>query len=202
MRDLRQEYFDFQAGHWDTVTCLQKQEVMRQVFNEYIPAISTPVLDVGSGTGILLPVLIDRLGGNPKIIEFDIAFRMLVQAKVKNMDRPMVDHINGDVHLLPFAGQSMATAICFESLPHFRDIHSALQELHRVLKSGGDLLILHLMRHEKLNKFHKQVGGAVYQDYLLPIPHMSRLLTRHRFDLIQAVERENLYLIIARKSQT
>jgi len=200
MGDLRQEYFDSQARVWDTQTPTQKQETVRHIFSELIPQISFPVLDVGSGTGILQPILIERMDYHPQIIELDIALGMLQQARLKTLNTSGIQYINGDVHFLPFADHSIASAICFESVPHFRDKPKAFRELHRILKSDGDLLILHLMPHEKLNKLHDQAGGAVYRDYLPSLAQMERLLSGSKFTLLQAIERENLYLIRARKS--
>ncbi len=199
MHDQRKDFFDYHAQVWDTIGVSEKQERIQQIFIKFLPSITAPVLDLGCGTGVLIPVLFNFLPDHSKIIELDIAFRMLVQAKAKNKDNRLIDHINGDVHFLPFSDQSISTAICFESLPHFRDLHSALDELHRVLQPRGNLIILHLMGREKLNKFHDQVGGAIHQDYLPSLPELIEMLARRRFELIQVAEGDDLYLAAVQK---
>jgi ubiquinone/menaquinone biosynthesis C-methylase UbiE len=201
MPDQRKDYFDYHAPAWDTLAVPEKQERLLRIFNEFIPAITAPILDLGCGTGVLIPILANILPDHSKIIELDIACRMLQQARDKNKNNKMINYINGDVHFLPFTDQSFPTAICFESLPHFRDLTSALQELHRVLQPGGKLIILHLMGCDKLNKYHDQVGGVIRRDYLPTVDELARHLARLRFELIQVAERDDLYLTTALKRQ-
>jgi ubiquinone/menaquinone biosynthesis C-methylase UbiE len=197
--DQRKDYFDYHAPDWDVITVPEKQERIQQIFNKFIPAITAPVLDLGCGTGVLIPILSNRLPDRAKVIELDIACRMLQQARAKNRNNETISHINGDVHFLPFAGRSIPTAICFESLPHFRDLPLALEEIHRVLRPGGNLIILHLMGREKLNKFHDQAGGVICRDYLPPLADLAGLLTRLSFEPVQLAEGDDLYLAAALK---
>jgi SAM-dependent methyltransferase len=157
MGDLRQEYFDSQARVWDTQTPTQKQETVRHIFSELIPQISIPVLDVGSGTGILQPILIERMDYHPQIIELDIAVGMLQQAKLKTLNTSGIQYINGDVHFLPFADHSIASAICFESVPHFRDKPKAFRELHRGSGISG------------LSSFTRTDGAIIIPEPIYPI---------------------------------
>lgn len=199
MHDRRKDFFDYHAPGWDNIEIAEKLSRIQQIFNKFFPVLPAPVLDLGCGTGVLIPILADRLAPNSKIIEFDLAYRMLVCAKAKKDDQVIIIPINGDAHSLPFTDQSISTAVCFESFPHFRDMVSALTELKRVLRSGGDLIILHLMGREKLNKFHDQVGGAIHHDYLPSFTELDRMLVPLQFDLIRSVEGDDLYLAVARK---
>lgn len=57
--------------------------------------------------------------------------------------RPHVDHVSGDLADLPFAGRSFDVVFCIsviEHLPHGR-MPGAMQEMHRVLRPGGKLLL-------------------------------------------------------------
>jgi ubiquinone/menaquinone biosynthesis C-methylase UbiE len=197
--DRRKDFFDYHAPAWDNLGISEKQIRIRQVFDRYLLALKAPLLDLGCGTGVLIPVLLDRLPANSNIIEFDLAYRMLVYAKAKIGNGGLISHINGDAHFLPFADQSISTAICFESFPHFRESVSALKELQRVLHHGGDLIIIHLMGREKLNKFHDQVGGAIYQDYLPSFAELNEMLTPLNFELTQTAAGNDLFLAVARK---
>ena len=199
MPDQRKEYFNCQAPGWDAQLLPEKQDRILQACHQYVPPLAAPVLDVGCGTGVLIPVLLKILPGHSRIIELDIAGGMLRQARGKNKNNNRISHINADIHFLPLADCSVVTAICFESLPHFRDLPAALQELHRVLQSGGKLIILHLISHEKLNELHRQTGGAICRDYLPSLADLAGRLTDLRFRLVQAIEREDLYLVAAEK---
>jgi len=199
VHDQRRGFFDHHAPGWDNGDHKKKQERLRKIFSDFLPTIQTPVLDLGSGTGILIPMLLDREVRNQKIIELDLSFRMLVQAASKMKENGKITYLNGDVHYLPFPDQCIATVICFEAFPHFRNQPHALQELHRVLVTGGNLIILHLMGHERLNAYHDHVGDAILHDHLPPLSELVRMLRQNNFHILRSLENEDLYLIEVRK---
>ncbi len=47
----------------------------------------------------------------------------------------------GDIHKLPFEDGSFGIIVCTEVLEHCHTPHKAISELHRVLKSGGKLIL-------------------------------------------------------------
>jgi ubiquinone/menaquinone biosynthesis C-methylase UbiE len=201
MSDPRKEYFNNLARNWDAEAdaASGSQERIRQILGDYISFIGSPLLDLGSGTGILVPALADLLPAGQKIVEFDMSLRMLSQTMVKNIDRVRILSVNGDAHYLPFGDRSMATVICFRSLPHFHDPHGALKEMHRILQSGGHLIVLHLMGHRQLNRYHSRSNGAIQRDYLPTLSELTGLVGQNKFQLVQALENEDLYLWAGRK---
>jgi len=199
MYDQRRDYFDYHAPSWDAMGVPEKQDRLRRIFSEFQSAIVSPLLDLGCGTGILIPIVTDILPTPSKIVEFDLAYGMLQQVNAKSKNDQRINLINGDVHFLPFADQTIGTAVCFESLPHFRNLPAALQELQRVLQPSGTLIILHLMGREKLNKFHGQAGEAVCRDHLPPLAELSGMLGRLQFEPLQQADADDLFLIVARK---
>jgi ubiquinone/menaquinone biosynthesis C-methylase UbiE len=200
-QDQRRYFFDYHAPGWDNGDSIIKQKRVRQVFDKFIPVIRTPVLDLGSGTGIMVPVLSERIAPDGTIIEFDLSLSMLNQASSKIKNNGNIACIHGDAHYLPFIDCQIATVICFEAFPHFDNQTSVLQELQRVLVAGGNLIILHLMGHQRLNAYHGQVGGVVVHDHLSPLAEMKKFLQYHGFHIKQAREDDDLYLIEACKSQ-
>src|SRR5436305_4499252 len=57
---------------------------------------------------------------------------------------PRVDCV-GDAHRLPFPDESVGTALGFETLEHVADPHRVMQELYRVLRPGGLVVITSVM---------------------------------------------------------
>lgn len=98
------------------------------------------VLDVPCGTGELEQRLLARY---PllSMVGVDISAGMLTRAASKN--RPAhCELIHSDVCHLPFADESFDYVICANSFHYFPDPTVALNEMKRVLRPAGSLLLL------------------------------------------------------------
>jgi malonyl-CoA O-methyltransferase len=92
-------------------------------------------LDVGCGKGRFARILKDR---NPaaSVTAFDLAVSML---RFAGGD---LERVAGSMLQLPFADGSFDGAYATESLEHAVDIERAVEEICRVLKPGGRLVII------------------------------------------------------------
>jgi len=168
MEDLR-DYFDLHASSWDEMLRYnERASDLLEVISWLGLAEGDWVLDVGTGTGILLPLIRQAIGPKGMLVGFDFSFKMLEKAKLRQCPWEKI-LINATVESLPFQSGLFDQIICFSALPHFPDKLKALLEMVRVLKSGGDLYIAHLKSVEELNQFHRQIGDPVAHD-LLPAP--------------------------------
>ena len=134
------EYFDQLAPNWDKKVEVSEEKLQRlgNVIKKLDIRPGSCVLDIGSGTGILLPFLLTELGDTGRIIALDISSEMLYQAKAK-MFQPIVYFTQADAISIPLADNSVDLAMCYSSFPHFSDKLKALQEIARVLKNNGRL---------------------------------------------------------------
>lgn len=196
----RQKFFNQHAANWDTESNEEKTQALQKIFRKLHLHLKGWVLDVGCGTGILVPVLLKFLDSQGKIVEFDLSLEMLKQNRNNfSSHRLKILQLNGDAHFLPFASQKFNFLACFAVLPHLSWPHLAYREWYRVLQPAGTLLILHLMSSERLNQFHSQAGQAIQTDHLPPVEVVSSHLQSKGFQIDRSLEKENLYLILARK---
>jgi malonyl-CoA O-methyltransferase len=93
------------------------------------------VLDVGCGKGRFARVLLERNPG-AVICGLDISEAMLACAPAG------VDVISGSMTELPFAASAFDAVYATESLEHAVEIERAVDEMCRVLKPGGKLVII------------------------------------------------------------
>ncbi|GAI23294.1 unnamed protein product, partial [marine sediment metagenome] len=133
-----QEYFDQLAPTWDKELTGERLNCLGSIVKELGIKPGYYVLDIGSGTGVLLPFLIAALGDEGKIIALDFSAEMLVQGKAKSSP-PIVDFVQADGMAIPLADDSMDLALCNSVFPHFNDKVKALKKIARVLKNGGRL---------------------------------------------------------------
>jgi len=170
--EKRKDFFDRHAFSWDKD--LSKEDRTRkaeEIVRWFRLTQNQSVLDVGTGTGILLPFIREGIGAKGQLLAIDFSHKMLEQAKIRESAGEKC-LINASVESIPLRSDQFDRVTCFSAFPHFSNKARALLEMVRVLKSEGRLFIAHLHSVEEINQFHQQVGGAVAHDLL---PHPDRI---------------------------
>jgi ubiquinone/menaquinone biosynthesis C-methylase UbiE len=196
-----QEYFDQLAPTWDKELTRERLECLGNIVKELGIRPGYHVLDIGSGTGALLPFLIAELGNEGRIVALDFSAEMLAQAQAKHFP-PIVGFAQADVLAIPLADNSVDLAICNSAFPHFNDKGKALKEIARVLRNNGRLVICHTMSREMLNQLHQSIGGIVASDLLPEESQLRGLIKQARLKITHFEDRPGRYLVIAEKSAT
>ena len=109
-----------------------------QAFIKFInPQKDNVILEIGSGLGILASEIANTiLQGKVYGIEL---LKPQLQKSPKNISN--LHFINGDVHNLPFASNSLDIVYGRYILEHLSQPEFALKEIHNVLKPGGKLFL-------------------------------------------------------------
>jgi len=194
-----QEYFDQLAPTWDKELTRERLKCLGNIVKELGIKPGYYVLDIGSGTGVLLPFLIAELGDEGKIMALDFSAEMLGQAKAKNF-QPIVGFAQADVLAIPLADNSVDLALCNSVFPHFNDKVKALKEIARVLRNNGRLVICHTMSREMLNRLHQSIGGIVAGDLLPDEFQLRGLIKQAGLRVTHFQDGPDRYLVIAEKS--
>jgi ubiquinone/menaquinone biosynthesis C-methylase UbiE len=194
-----QEYFDQLAPTWDKELTRERLKCLGNIVKELGIKPGYYVLDIGSGTGILLPFLIAELGDEGKIVALDFSAEMLGQAQAKNFPS-IVGFAQADVLAIPLADNSVDLAICNSVFPHFNDKVKALKEIARVLRNNGRLVICHTMSREMINQLHQSVGGVIANDLLPPESQLRGLIKQAGLKITRFEDSSERYLVIAEKS--
>jgi demethylmenaquinone methyltransferase/2-methoxy-6-polyprenyl-1,4-benzoquinol methylase len=196
---VTRNFFDELAPHWEELCNPEKLHRIHTIFNTYLSFLKPPILDLGSGTGILIPELCTRFPDKTFfVLEADISLTMLKQA-IQNHPANGVQYTQADGHNLPLKRNRFNSIICFQVFPHFQNKQAVMAELQRILKPQGYLAILHLMGHKELNEMHRQAGHAVKEDRIIAAVELAGLLSVY-FSIEQVKEQSDLYLIVAKKN--
>jgi len=164
----RKDFFDDHAHSWDrNLGYGEKSSQIQGIVECFGLAKNDSVLDVGTGTGILLPFIKEVIGPKGILVAMDFSFKMLMQAKIRQSFGEKL-LINASVESIPFPSDQFDRVTCFSAFPHFPNKARALFEMARVLKSKGTLNIAHLHSVEEINHLHQSVGGPVARDFLPP----------------------------------
>jgi ubiquinone/menaquinone biosynthesis C-methylase UbiE len=102
------------------------------------------VLDVACGSGEPSISIATLLKGTGQVMGVDMASMPLDVARKRAQKRGLtnVEFLQGDVHALPFAGESFDRVTCRLGVMFFGDLARALLELRRVLRPGGRISLL------------------------------------------------------------
>ena len=194
----RPEFFDHHAAGWDADRDPEEEAGLARVVTLAEVQLGQAVLDVGTGTGVLIPHLLRVVGPTGKIVAVDLSSEMLEVAREKEF-RPSVIFLEADVHHLPLPEAEFDRVICNAALPHFEDRAQSIREMLRVLRPEGILVISHPIGREAVNRLHREVGGPVQEDRVPPPEAMAVLLQEAGLTEVWAVDEPEFFLARGRK---
>ncbi len=190
-------YFNQKAAIWDEIIAekdIAKLERMAEYLNlEH----GSTVLDVGTGTGVFLPFILEKIGSSGHLVALDVAEEMLAKARTKGFDGD-IDYVCADVMDIPFDDVIFDAIVCYSSFPHFQDKAKALAEMHRVIKDGGTVTICHTSSRTEINEIHRQ-NPVVRNDIIPGEDEMRLMLSAAGFTEIMLEDNRDSYLVSARK---
>ncbi len=95
-------------------------------------------MDVGCGTGVLVPYIIDKIGKSGNIVGLDFAEKMLEKAREKfpEKDFPNVSFVCQDIMECDFK-KIFDFVICYSVFPHFFDKKQVVKKMASFLKPEG-----------------------------------------------------------------
>ena len=136
----KRTFFNEMASTWDQkFYTLQLQEHLeKKLVPRFHLRPASRVLDVGGGTGGIIPFLLQALGPKGEVHSIDFAEKMVGIARMKFAREPRVSVQVASVEDLPFEDHFFDHVVCFGVFPHIEDRPRALQEINRVLKVFRD----------------------------------------------------------------
>jgi arsenite methyltransferase len=100
------------------------------------------VLDVGSGPGFLACAIGESVGSSGWVCGIDISEPLLAVAKTHCTHQPWVEFQSADATKLPFPDGHFDVVVSTQVLEYLPDVNGALNEIYRVLRIGGRVVIL------------------------------------------------------------
>lgn len=154
-KEQAQVYFNQIAGRFDRVYGPGRSW---QAFGHLLLRVLPPlvVADLGAGEGLLSELLARRckkviaVDNSEKIVEF-------AAAKAKKNGLKNLDFRLGDLQNPPIDANSVDLVILSQALHHAEEPAAALRSAHKILKSGGQIMILDLLKHN-FEKAHELYG--------------------------------------------
>ena len=137
-------YFDRWAKTYDTGRISQWfQYTQSLAINALAPTEDSNVLDLGCGTGAAV-LQLGQFLVEGRACGVDISEEMVRQASAKIPEELIarVEFRQGSSDAIPYADETFDGIICTNSFHHYPDPVQALQEMQRVLKDNGQIVVL------------------------------------------------------------
>ena len=153
-RTKSQEFFSSSAGQWD--------RLRDDLFGERVHLAALPAFagaewtmgDLGCGTGQMTAALAPFVR---HVIAVDGSAAMLQAAKKRLQGFDNVELRRGDLEALPIDDARLDAATLALVLHHLADPRRVLAEVARVLKPGGQLLVVDMLPHDR-ESYRQQMG--------------------------------------------
>lgn len=146
------------------------------------------ILDVGCGNGNLFTFLSDE---KYELYGIDFSENMIREAK--NNCKQKAEFFVADAENLPFNDNTFDIVVCNASFHHYIHPNTVLEEMHRVLKDGGKLLIgdpyMPTIVRPVVNLFTKFSDSGDYHFYGLD--EMKKLFRKNGFNPISSIKTGN-----------
>lgn len=150
-------FFDRIAPTWDDNETLSTPEKVNSILDFMEIQTGNDVLDLGTGTGVLLPFIAQRIGKNGKILAVDYSSGMLEIAKSKFSGlTPAPVFLNLDFEKENIEGE-FDRIILYCVYPHLHNPVETLNWLQAVnLKDNGSIYIAFPCGPDFINNIHKE----------------------------------------------
>lgn len=195
----QRDFFNERAATWDRITVHDMDKVERIADllglkgHEY-------VLDVGTGTGVMIPFYERRLTSG-KVLAIDYSEGMIEQARRKypESDHPLVSYRVMDLYQADF-GPEFDLVVCYSCFPHFPDPLGAIKVLGGCLRPGGRLVIAHSSCKEHINRVHEEGGDEICADFLPSMEVMKAMMTEAGLAMLYEQDDQEYFVAVAQKA--
>ncbi len=189
------DYFDLAAPTWDKHT--PPSPIVMTLLTDLLHLhTGADVLDIGTGTGILIPLLRQRIGNEGSITAVDRSEGMLAEAKRKYSNMPNTHFLHQDIEaLLP---PSTYDAISLYSVyPHLqRPVETIYRLYTHALRRGGTLLIAHSDSRHFINAIHCRHQHEIYSQPLPPAEEIAAQLQQRGITNTLYADTDRFYFIV------
>jgi ArsR family transcriptional regulator len=153
-RSKSEEFFASASGQWEVV----RTELFGERFDLHalLALLDSDLIvgDLGCGTGLVSSLVAPHVA---KVIAVDGSADMVQAARRRLKGATNVDVRRGDMEALPIDDRQLDVAIIALVLHHAPDPSRTLEEVRRVLKPGGRVLVVDMLPHDR-SEYQQQMG--------------------------------------------
>lgn len=187
-------YFDEMASIWDNAVLHNKVRI-REIIKLSGMKEGDKILDVGSGTGILVDYIreVNKLG---EIYEVDCSQKMLNMARAKNYNDKNIQFLKLDIEN-DIIDEVFDIIILYNSFAYLKNKLATLERLVRNnLNNGGRIVIFHNSGEMQINLSHACGDKRISNAHLPQFDSLLNSLNKSLYNITYKSNQNNDYSII------
>lgn len=170
------DFFDRLAPNWDGDEVRSTPERVNFILDLLDIKSGNAVLDLGTGTGVLIPYLEKRVGETGKIVGIDLSEGMLSRAKEKYGNYSNVEFLKIDFEEEQIPGE-YDLVLLYSVYPHLHYPKDTFDWLFKVnIKEGGRIVVAFPSDEKFINNIHHERKSE--SGHLLPATLLAEEIRR------------------------
>lgn len=186
------EFFNKYASTWDD-NLIVNEDIINKILDDANIKESISVLDVATGTGVLIPFYLKR--NVSKIIAIDLSDKMIDVARSKFNDK-RIEFICDDVFNIN--NYKFDSIVVYNAFPHFKDSEGLIKHLSNMLNSNGRLVIAHGASRDKINDHHSGSASNV-SNSLITSKELKTIMSKY-LNVVNIIDNDLMYEVCGEKS--
>ena len=192
----QKEFFDTHADTWDCGAGHSDAKI-RYILSKLDMHDGLDVLDVGTGTGVMVPYYLEVLE-HGSVTCLDYSERMIEVARSKHPESGILSYRVMDLYDLR-ESEVYDRVVCYSCFPHFPDPLEAVKVLTRSLRHGGLFCIAHSDSARFIYGVHRDGGEEIHTDYLPEMGLMEEILSICGLETVFVRDDDDYYMAVGRR---
>lgn len=192
------DFFNSVAENWDNMINVDESKI-NYLLNKLKIQEDDEILDIGTGTGVLIPFLNERVcTGRIKGVDISKGMLEVAKSKFNHLSNVDFDLVNVEKEELKHQYDKI---ILYSMYPHLENKTQTISNLVKdSLKEDGILMIAHSDSREFLNNLHRNSDERVHESILMEINEQKNVFINAGLKVIEAFENDEMYYVVIEKN--
>ncbi len=195
------DFFDALAPQWDENEIRSTPERVKDILGKLPFSKGMNVLDLGTGTGVLVPYLSEIVGPDGNIVAIDLSEGMLSIARKKYGHLSNVEFLKLDFEEEQIPGK-YDVALLYSVYPHLHSPAATIEWLFKMNMKPDGIIVIAFPSDEKfINNIHHERKAE--HDHLPPADRLAEIISRwgYQTSVVEASADEYIILISSSQNQ-
>lgn len=187
------DFFNSVAKNWDNMIEINESKINYLLSKLEIKK-EDNILDIGTGTGVLIPFLVDKASkGSVKGVDISKGMLEVASEKFKHLSNVDFDLVNVEKDNI---GCKYDKIILYSMYPHLEDKTNTIKKLvTNNLNKDGILMIAHSNSRDFLNNLHKKADESVSESRLIEVNKQKEVFINAGLNVTDAFENDEIYYL-------